>query len=159
MSYYGWQSFYRNASRFIGDMSGEVGRWYDRNKGKMPSSGAPHRSSGIPGLVRWGEEQFNRAWDNSHGRDRYWLSQVPGWGWGKQMAGQADYYEDYYKHTGVDPKYPQTYSGYSGGLVGALASQVGNGSPARWARSLEGLFPVKYEENLSRSQAFSKGYW
>lgn len=169
MSYWSsnWDKPWRDVKRFGEDIYNSANSWYNQNKQYLPNNSTAARSLGfgthgfgIRGLINWGQDQFNRKWNNSHGAERYWMSQFPGYGWGKQLEGMANWYEDYYQHTGIDPKYPQVYGGGSGGLLGSLNSQVNAaGSPARWARSIEEMFPVKFQENLSRTEAFNKGYW
>lgn len=155
--YGSWGHAYRQLKRWSEDVYNSYGRY-------LPSAGVGYSSGlgfghGINNLVRYGGEQFNRAWNESHGGNRFWMSQIPGWGWGKMLEGMANWFEDYYKHTGYDPKYPQVYGGGAGGLVGQMSSQVGQFSPKRWAKDLESMFAPQFEENLTREQAFSKGYW
>lgn len=90
---------------------------------------------------------YNKAFDNSHGADRYWLTQIPWYSKIRGMYDKAREAQDRYDNTNSDEEYIDRVVGFNGSsLAGDIANSAGRA--VRMARSLSGCYPIEVMENV-----------
>lgn len=98
---------------------------------------------------------YNKAYDESHGANRYWMSKIPGFGWYRKAKDSAQEAQDYYNNTGQDPAYSTRLLGPGfESLYGSVAAGAG---VARMASSLSAMYTPEVVEDVSRK--FNNMYW
>lgn len=90
---------------------------------------------------------YDRAYDNSHGSQRYWLTKVPWLSTWRKYKDEAQQAQDRYDNTGIDEAYIQNVVGFSGASASGDLSSFGNRA-GRMARSLSECYPIEVLENL-----------
>lgn len=100
---------------------------------------------------------YNRAYDDSHGSNRYWLSKVPWLSTWRRYKDEAQQMQDRYDNTGIDEAYITRVGGFDGSSVAGDLSSFGNRA-GRMARSLSSCYPVEVLENVGADQLmFNRG--
>lgn len=90
---------------------------------------------------------YDRAFDNSHGSDRYWLSQVPWFSKWRNMRDNARESQDRWDNSHTDEEYFNRVLGVSGASLNGDMSSFGNRA-VRMARSLSQCYPIEVLEDV-----------
>lgn len=91
---------------------------------------------------------YDSLYENSHGKKRYWLAQIPGFSHVKMAEDQAKRAQDEFDNTGRDPQYIDHYGRAGNGLVNATVGA--SFGVVRMARSLADVFAPEVEERCYR---------
>ena len=90
---------------------------------------------------------YNRAYDDSHGSTRYWLSKVPWLSTWRKYQDESKQAQDRYDNTGVDEAYIDRVIGFSGADFNSTLSGVA-GRTMRMARSMATLYVPEVVEDV-----------
>lgn len=96
--------------------------------------------------------QYKKAYNNSHGGNRYLLSQIPGFGQRLSLEDAYRMKEDQYRNTGIDAEYVQRINNVDGGGLSSTASTA-----VKMARSLSEVYTPEVIENVGSN--FNYSYW
>lgn len=99
---------------------------------------------------------YDYAYENSHGSQKYYLSQAPVLGWARRIKDSAQAAEDQYQNTGVDTPYSQRYNSINSNSLGGIADGVVK--PVRMARSLGYLYGCDVKEDFNMKYKTAKIY-
>lgn len=106
------------------------------------------------------QDLFEQLYDNSHGRDRYYLRNTP-WGFVRNLEDKAKAAQDRYDNTGVDEAYAGRIDSSLYGAGMGIASGLSGGA-VRMARSLASVYGAEVIENVGIAkspQAANSYFW
>lgn len=92
---------------------------------------------------------YNKAYDESHGGNRYALSKVPILGYYKKFRDAMQQAEDTYNNTGKDPAYSTRFNGP--GFESVYGGALAGGGAVGMARSLSTVYTPEVIEDVSKT--------
>lgn len=96
--------------------------------------------------------RYKKAYQNSHGGNRYLLKSIPGFGQRLALEDAYRQQEDRYNNTGIDAEYVQRINNNE---MSGLTNTVG--SAVKMARSLSEVYTPEVVEDVGSK--FNNSYW
>lgn len=90
---------------------------------------------------------YDKAYDESHGADRYYLSKIPIFGHYRRFKDSAKEAQDQYENTGKDPAYSTRLNGP--GFESLYGGALAGGAVAGMARSLDVMYTPEVVEDVT----------